>query len=52
MENLFGPLFAAEKGGPSGKNAALLKMIMVISSGILSSSAVAAGLKAWFGSGW
>jgi hypothetical protein len=48
MENTFGLPFASKKGAPSEKNATLLQIIIVISSGILSSSAIATALKAWF----
>lgn len=47
MENTFRLLFASKKGAPSEKNATLLQIIIVISSGILSSSAIATALKAW-----
>jgi Effector Associated Constant Component 1 len=47
MENIFGLPFASKKGAPSEKNGALLQIIIVISSGILSSSAIATALKAW-----
>ncbi len=47
MENTFGLPFASKKGAPSEKNGALLQIIIVISSGILSSSAIATALKAW-----
>ena len=39
--------FAYHEGAPSEKNAHLLQIIVVISSGILSSSAIATVVKAW-----
>jgi hypothetical protein len=47
MENTFRLSFASKKGAPSEKNATLLQIIIVISSSILSSSAIATVLKAW-----
>jgi hypothetical protein len=47
MENTFKLPFASKKGIPSEKNATLLQIIIVISSGFLSSSAIATALKAW-----
>jgi len=47
MENTFGPPFAYNAGVPSKKHANLLQIIIIISSGIFSSSAIATVLKAW-----
>jgi len=47
MENTFKIPFPFKKGALSEKNMLLLQAIVVISSGILSSSAVATALKAW-----
>src|SRR5689334_10335635 len=47
MENAFRFLFPSEKDVLSVKKGALLQLIVVISSGILSSSAIATALKAW-----
>lgn len=46
MENTFRLPFAAKKGAPSEKHATLFQLIVVNSSGILSSSAIATALKA------
>ncbi|MBO0777544.1 MAG: hypothetical protein J2P37_01840 [Ktedonobacteraceae bacterium] len=47
MESTFRLPFASKQGVPSEKNATLLQIIVVISSGILSSSVIATVLKAW-----
>jgi hypothetical protein len=47
MENAFKLPFAFKKGARPEKNTPLLQIIIVISSGILSSSAIATALKAW-----
>jgi hypothetical protein len=47
MQNTFRLPFISKKGVPSEKNATLLQIIIVISSGIFSSSAIATALKAW-----
>ncbi|HTK06519.1 MAG TPA: hypothetical protein VL485_05095 [Ktedonobacteraceae bacterium] len=47
MDNIFKLPFTAKNGIVSEKKDALLQTVIVISSGILSSSAVATALKAW-----
>jgi hypothetical protein len=47
MEHTFRFPFTSKKGARSEKNTTLLQIIVVISSGILSSSAIATALKAW-----
>ena len=47
MDHTFKLPFAAKKGVPFDKNVTLLQAIIVIGSGILSSSAIATALKAW-----
>lgn len=47
MENTFRFPFTSKKGGSSEKNRDLLQIIIVISSGILSSTAIATALRAW-----
>jgi hypothetical protein len=47
MENTFKLPFAFKKGALSQKNVTLVQIIVVLSSGILSSSAIATALKAW-----
>jgi hypothetical protein len=47
MESIHHFLFPSKNGSPSEQKSILLQMIIVISSGILSSSAIATVLKAW-----
>ena len=47
MENTFRFPFSSKKGVSSEKESALLQAVIVISSGILSSSTIAVVLKAW-----